>query len=514
MNPNWQFRLKRIRNVISVLFKSKTAVAGIIILALFTGLAIGAPLATCLTQCGADPNFTTVSGSLAEPSWYSFFNEGSRLSQNYMLEPNGGFSSDPLGTNGWKFTSSGNFLSASYYPDISYSTGTGGSIGVTLDKLTATPGNYTARVEKTFNWPYDGQPYSFQGEAHIFAANASQSQPVRATVYIRSLSTGTEYDLTDPNEGPSNSSNLSWGQFPFVKPLWLRPSLGSSDTAVTIVLHISTINAARLLFPARGDYAYGVRLTMTNAQQSAGQLKVFLSGMNLRLLGTSWGIMGTDFIGRDVWTQLVFGARISLLVGLLSAGVGIVVGLVVGLAAGYMGKFVDEVLMRFTDMLLVLPTLPLIIILVAVTGGRSTLAILILIIGLLGWMGFARVIRAQVLTLKERPFVEAAKAAGAGTGHITSKHIIPNIVGLIYVNLALAVPGAILSEAALSFLGLGDESIMSWGRMLNLVETNTAVRAWWWVLPPGLSIALVSVSFILIGFALDSVFNPRLRQRR
>ena len=185
--------------------------------------------------------------------------------------------------------------------------------------------------------------------------------------------------------------------------------------------------------------------------------------------------------------------------------------------AGYLGKVVDEVLMRFTDMLLVIPGLPLLIVLVAVIGnslGPNRLFVLILIIGFLGWMGFARVVRAQVLSLRERPFVEAAKAAGAGAGHITSRHIIPNIVGLIYVNLALAVPGAILTEAALSFLGLGDVSVLSWGRMLNLVEENGAQQIWWWVLPPGISIALVSLAFVMIGFSLDTLFNPRLRQRR
>src|SRR2546425_6803024 len=182
-----------------------------------------------------------------------------------------------------------------------------------------------------------------------------------------------------------------------------------------------------------------------------------------------------------------------------------------------MGKMVDEVLMRFTDMLLVIPGLPCLIVLVSVIGdslGSSRLPVLILVIGFLGWMGFARVVRAQVLSLKERRFVEAAKAAGAGTGHITTRHIVPNIIGLIYVNLALAVPGAILTEAALSFLGLGDVTVMSWGRMLNLVEIYSAQKAWWWVLPPGLSIALVSLAFVMIGFSLDTIFNPKLRSRR
>jgi peptide/nickel transport system permease protein len=168
--------------------------------------------------------------------------------------------------------------------------------------------------------------------------------------------------------------------------------------------------------------------------------------------------------------------------------------------------------MRFTDMMLVIPTLPLLIVLIAVLG-PSTLNIII-IIGFLGWMGFARVIRSQVLSLRERPFIEAARAAGSGTGHILTKHVFPNIVSLTYVNLALSVPGAILAEAALSFLGLGDPSNISWGQILNRAVVAAAVNKWWIIIPPGLAIAVVSTSFVFMGYALDEIFNPRLRRRR
>jgi peptide/nickel transport system permease protein len=141
----------------------------------------------------------------------------------------------------------------------------------------------------------------------------------------------------------------------------------------------------------------------------------------------------------------------------------------------------------------------------------------IVIIGFLGWMGFARVIRSQVLTLKERPFIEAARAAGAGTTRIITRHIFPNIVSLTYVNLALTVPAAILTESALAFLGLSDPSVVSWGNIYQNAESAQALRLvpppWWWLLPPGINIALVSLSFILVGFALDEIFNPKLRRR-
>jgi peptide/nickel transport system permease protein len=235
--------------------------------------------------------------------------------------------------------------------------------------------------------------------------------------------------------------------------------------------------------------------------------------MKLQLLGTSWGLLGTDEYGRDVFSQLVYGTQISLFVGLAAAFIGTVIGLIVGLVAAYLGGVVDEVLMRFTDALLVLPSLPLMIVLITVlSNGIYNLTIFITIIGFLGWMGFARVVRSQVLSLKERPYVEAAKAVGAGTPYILWKHILPNVVVLIYVTLALSVPGAIVTEAAFSFLGFVDLTHMSWGRMLNGVATQPYI--WWIMVPPGLAIAILSLSFILIGYAIDDVLNPKLRARR
>src|SRR5438128_9143539 len=145
--------------------------------------------------------------------------------------------------------------------------------------------------------------------------------------------------------------------------------------------------------------------------------------------------------------------------------------------------------MRFTDMMLVIPALPLLLVLVAVLG--PSLINIIILIGFLGWMGFARVIRSQILSLKERPFIEAAKAAGAGTRRILSSHIFPNVVSLTYVNLALAVPGAIITEAALSFLGLGDPSSPSWGRILSRAQSYSSQAVRRWGVPPGVAIALV-----------------------
>jgi len=167
--------------------------------------------------------------------------------------------------------------------------------------------------------------------------------------------------------------------------------------------------------------------------------------------------------------------------------------------------------MRFADMLLVIPSLPLLLVLIAILG--QSITNIIIVISMLGWMGFSRVVRSQVLSLKERAFIEAARAAGGSTVHIIMKHVLPNVMGLVYVSLATNVPAAITAEASLSFLGLGDPSIMSWGQMLHDIVYYAAIKELYWVIPPGLCIAMLAVSFVMIGFSLDEILNPRLRSR-
>ncbi len=289
---------------------------------------------------------------------------------------------------------------------------------------------------------------------------------------------------------------------------WLASNLDTDDSHVTDALGATgaLFSAATIVFSAQQEYSYGLTVNFNGPQT------LNMDSLQLKLYGTAWGILGTDNTGKDIFSWLVYGAQVSLYVGLVAAAIGIGVGLVVGLMAGYLGRVVDEVLMRFTDMLLTIPGLPLLLVLVAVIGNSETN--IIIVIGFLGWMGFARIIRSQVLSLRERPFIEASKAAGAGPFRIMARHIFPNIVGLTYVNLALTVPGAILSEAALAFLGLGDPNVVSWGQMFRAAEDAHTPFDPWWVIPPGIAIALVSLSFILIGYALDEIFNPKLRKRR
>ncbi|MCG2783815.1 MAG: ABC transporter permease [Anaerolineae bacterium] len=228
------------------------------------------------------------------------------------------------------------------------------------------------------------------------------------------------------------------------------------------------------------------------------------------------GPLGTDDAGRDVWTQLVYGARISLTVGFLAGFIAMFVGSFLGILAGYFGGWVDNLLMRVTDVLLVIPDLPLMLVLVATLRQMdlkiSQLTVLILVIGLLYWTSTARLVRSQVLSIKERQFVSRARAIGAGHTHIIRKHIVPQIMPLIVANTVLILSTAILIESGLAFLGLGDPTQPSWGTMLNFAFDRNAIsnEAWWFYLPPGLAIVWVSLGCVLLGNVLEEMLNPRL----
>lgn len=226
-----------------------------------------------------------------------------------------------------------------------------------------------------------------------------------------------------------------------------------------------------------------------------------------------FGPLGTDKLGRSIWTQVVWGARISLLVGLAATVLAAVIGMAVGIAAGFYGRRTGALLMRLTEWFLVIPFLPLAIVLAAVLG--PSIRNIILVIGITSWPSMARLVRSQVLTLKERLYVDRSRALGASPGHLMARHILPGVSGLILASTTLTVPVAILSETTLSFLGFGDPSRPSWGKMLEEAFEQGALteEAWWWYVPPGVCIVLVVLAFTLCGRALEEILDPRLRER-
>jgi peptide/nickel transport system permease protein len=231
------------------------------------------------------------------------------------------------------------------------------------------------------------------------------------------------------------------------------------------------------------------------------------------LASPSWShILGTTENGSDVFSQLLVGTRVSVIVGFAAALISAVLGSVVGLAGGYFGGWTDRILDATENWFLVIPTLPLMIVLARVLN--PSLTVLIAVIGLTSWAGTGRIVRAQVLTLRERAFVERARALGAGDTYIIRTHILPNTLPLIFANTVLIVAVAILSEAALAFLGLGDPTQISWGTMLENAFSSGApsAGAWWYVVPPGLCITILVLAVSMLGFLFEEYINPRLRE--
>lgn len=224
--------------------------------------------------------------------------------------------------------------------------------------------------------------------------------------------------------------------------------------------------------------------------------------------------LGTDHLRRSVWAQFVWGSRVSLFVGLAATVLTILIGSVVGIVSGFVGGRVDSVLMRITEWFLVIPFLPLAIVLASILG--RNIWNIIFVIGVTSWPSTARLVRAQVLTVKQRLFVDRARSLGAGGGHLVTRHVLPNVSGLILANATLAVPISILTETTLAFLGLGDPSAPSWGKTLEEAFVNGAIirNAWWYFLPAGLGILAVVLAFTLIGRTLEELADPRLGQRR
>ena len=222
--------------------------------------------------------------------------------------------------------------------------------------------------------------------------------------------------------------------------------------------------------------------------------------------------LGTDGNGRSVLALLVWGSRISLLVGMLATLISMVIGTVVGLMSGFFEGRTAAVLFRLTEWFLVLPFLPLAIVLASVLG-RSLLNIAV-VIGVTSWPGTALLIRSQTLSIKERPYLERARVLGAGRWQLMSRHVLPNVMPMVFANTTLTVAIAILSETTLSFLGLGDPTRVSWGSMLEDAFSVGAMTtgAWWFIVPPGVCVVLVVLSFTLVGQALEEVLNPRLRR--
>lgn len=372
-------------------------------------------------------------------------------------------------------------------------------------------------------WPY-GPPKSFSSRFSWKAKPGAIDTKSTAGYSI-------EFLVIDPNgkEYPIWDSDYSQLRLPLpIEPhtVPIRTPARSGYTDVQTLAGIVQerigipiyADAGATVFSEKGNYAFMIELTFqptttgVEAQNATCVVQLGIGGFNIP--GLVYGLLGCDHLGCDLFQQLIAGIRISFSIGILSAAISMFMGILVGVVAGYSGGFVDGALMRMVDILLCLPVLPLLMALVTLYG--QNVYYIVLLIAIFGWQGLSRLIRSQVLSLKEMPFIECARASGGSNFYIMMRHLVPSILPVALASMVLSVPAAILTEAGLSFIGFGDPSAPTWGRMLQRAREWEAFgrMAWWWIIPPGLAITFICVAFVFIGHALDEIVNPRLRRRR
>jgi peptide/nickel transport system permease protein len=261
------------------------------------------------------------------------------------------------------------------------------------------------------------------------------------------------------------------------------------------------------IVPLNGDYTVNVTVTTHHPDDHVGQVRAIVGG-------TVFGVMGTDGLGRDLAEGLLFGLPVALLIGIAASLVSTTIGASLGLVSGYVGGWVDTAIQRLADIVVNVPVLPLLIFMVFIFEPQLWLILLVLIA--FGWPGLTIMVRAMVLQLRSSPEVESAVTLGASRSRIMARHVMPHIAPFLLAQLIFFAPAAILAEAGLSFLGLGDPSLPTWGQILEhgFRSGGVFLGYWWWVIPPGLLIVLTAVTFMLIALGMETVVDPRLRRFR
>jgi len=354
------------------------------------------------------------------------------------------------------------------------------------------------------NYQYDGFPSDF---IYQYTAKYSGSPLLQISVtrpdgmVLQLVSTSLPF----ASSGTTYSSMIFSTQNVILKNI--------SDKKSKYLFPLDGVSSEKIVFSQldenvilKGQYVFHVNLYDVSGKPVLEQSRLILGGQ-------VYGIMGTDELRRDLSIGLLWGTPLALFIGITVSIGSVVIGLIYGVYAGYKGRATDEVLMRFNDIIYAMPALPLLIIL-AVTIGNS----IFLMVGFLvifGWVGIAKVSRSMAMQIKTLQYVEAAQLMGQKNHKIIFKHILPQLLPYAFASIAISVPGAITTEAGLSFLGLGDPTFPTWGQILHDASSYSAAARgmWWWILPPGIMIAVTGLAFVFMGHAMDGIVNPKLRQR-
>ncbi len=514
---------KSVKKNTRLILKSKLGVAGLAIILFFLILAVFAPYLT-----SNDPIYgVSVSSPYSYPQWATIFpryqdlaatsyplqgvNFGSQADLHYWTITGSNYT---LGTEVGLHVSNANKsvtaleVNQSFVPSPANTPG--GLIPAQLLYGMSQSFAYTTKPPTSFVITALVKPLSLSNVTDLYLNFVLSTATHNYTLgSVTSYTIRSQIQFTQADVGNWRALTLSSG---------LLPTAGNPDFPITA-------NPATIVFANPGTYRFTFQLLAVGNGKNASY-SVEVGNLSFQIVGRTYGILGTDIYGLDVWSQFVWGSRISFLVGVLSALGSVGIGTLTGLAAGLIGGWVDEVISRTTDFFLVIPFLPLVIVVVFFIGSNQLLYKgiyywIIVIFVALSWPTITRIVRSQVLSVKERQFVLASRALGGESWYIMRKHILPNVLGLVYAQAALLVPGFILTEAALDYLAISLHPIntITWGIMLTNALNSAALTsaavdyAWWWFLPPGIAIALLSLAFVMVGFALDQVFNPKLRER-
>lgn len=473
MSTNTRKRKSALREVWDEYKRSPQGMFGLVLFLIFLFIGVGAPLLTPY-----DPlEDRGLADSMARPAWMRFF-------PKYRNAP---VTVDALSLRDWNVTVEEN---------VRLEWGQRGEEEV-LFVSPAGPGPARFVMEYSFDYHSDPPdtfilqvPYSFEGDTGVTG---------RAAIVLVDPS-GDEYRMWE--------SRVMRNQV-----RWTTQRVDSRDMQLKTRLGFRPLaNLAHELIDEKGEYRFLLQFEIDGADDEKGAT-VTVGQSRFRIPGRLHGPLGTDHLGADLWAQFVYGTRTSLTIGFIVAALAVVVGTLVGIVSGYFGGWVDELLMRLVDVLIAIPFLPILIVFVAMVG--KSISTLVVLVAIFSWMSIARLVRSQTLTLRERTFVEAARAAGAGPRYIMKTHILPNVLGLVFAALVLLIPSAIVTEATLSFLGFGDPRVPTWGRMLQNAKSFGAFTelAWWWILPPGLALTILAMAFVFIGNTLDDILNRRSSER-
>jgi len=472
----------------------------------------------------------TASYHLCVPIWYRNLPEGDKYSENMEAITDHTFSLSETLASKWKQEISNNLIEIAYNSEKG--TQNDGCVVISYNRSSDTPVPLDNRITISydFRYPFKNPPKQFWiHTSYLVDGTVSKDCTVSLNFlfYRKDALLLENYGYNQYKDFISTEDSMTVYTYPLITyPFiagtqhWINTWTRSTNPAIFRDKKYFQ-HPEEVIFPTAGNYTLTIELKFDDKGNGKKDVAIYLDNINVLIYGDSFGLLGSDGIqgqSRDIFTALLHGARVSVIVGILSAVLSVSIGLMMGMIAGYIGGLTDEAIMRFADFLIGLPGLPLLIVLAVIL--TPSIWNIVLILSFMGWMGFSRSIRSMTLSLRERAFVEAAKASGAGRSRIVFRHILPNVIPLVYLSLATSVPAAIVTEASLSFLGLFDPSRITWGRMLNefassgVAMTKGFEAYWFWVLPPGIGISALAISFILMGYSLDEILNPKLRQRQ